>query len=88
MLDCAPDGACYVAIENFYIPKLAAACTTAECLVEGYSLQAGGAAAQGACRTLVLACALLGVCGGNPPAVPSARPQAGTARQRRRATTY
>lgn len=42
LLDCDPAaGMCMVAIRDFLIPEIPAACTAAECLVDSYSLEEG-----------------------------------------------
>lgn len=84
VLDCSADGTCYVAISGFYIPKLAAACTTAECLVNGYSLQTGA----GWTDSRKNVCALAPHAAAAAHSDLSSLPQAAMPCQRRRATMF
>lgn len=47
-------GVCSVAIEGFFIQTIPADCETAECLVEGYSLETGAPARLPALHLLAL----------------------------------
>lgn len=61
-LDCDPATAmCMVAIRDFLIPEIPAACTAAECLVDSYSLEEGKRCLALARLLLVLAVC----CGGS-----------------------